>query len=315
MRKPPAPSDRSTPQPRPVLGVSLKLLSVMLLASMAACVKYLGESLPVGQIMFARGLISLPLLVLIAWQIAGLHLLATRNPRTHALRSLSGTISMFCWFYALTLIPLAEFTAISFTAPMFLTVLAMVFLGERIHVYRWTALAIGMTGVLIVTAPYFSLSEASSTAGVLFALAAAVLAALAMMFLRSMSGAGREHAVTITFYFTLTSTVCALFTLPLGWLLPDAEQWLFIVLIGLFGVGGQLLMTYSYRYAEASTIAPLDYASILLAVTYGYVFFGEIPGWPVWLGAPLVIAAGLIILWREYRRSRPGPTTVTVADG
>src|SRR5690606_25001981 len=112
------------------------------------------DAVPTGQLIFARGVISLAVLAAIAWRTEGLPILRTRNLRSHAVRSLSGTASMFCWFTALTLIPLADFTAISFTAPMFLTVLAMVLLGERIHVYRWTALAIGFVGVLITIGPH-----------------------------------------------------------------------------------------------------------------------------------------------------------------
>jgi drug/metabolite transporter (DMT)-like permease len=286
---------------RPVVGVALKLVSVMLLSSLGACVKHLGSAIPAGQTIFVRGLISIAVLALIAWRGEGLHLLATRNWKSHGLRSLCGTISMFCWFTALTLIPLADFTAISFTAPMFLTILAMLFLGERIHRYRWTALAIGFVGVLIMIGPH--LSFGASAFGVAVALSAAFSSAFAMMFLRSMSGQGGEHAVTITFYFSITMTVCSAFTALWGWPLPTPEQWFFIVLAGLFGVVGQLLMTLSYRYAEASTIAPLDYTALLSAVALGWIFFGEAPGTSTWVGAPLVIAAGLIILWREYRKS------------
>ena len=108
--------------------------------------------------------------------------------------------------------------------------------------------------------------------------------------------------------------VCAAFTALAGWPMPTAEQWLFIGLAGLFGVLGQLLMTYSYRYAEASTVAPLDYANLLLAVFYGYYFFGELPHLSTWIGAPLVIAAGAIILWREYRLAVPRPALAGVAE-
>jgi drug/metabolite transporter (DMT)-like permease len=94
---------------------------------------------------------------------------------------------------------------------------------------------------------------------------------------------------------------CAALTALQGWPMPNSSQWFLIVLTGLFGVFGQLLMTYSYRYAEASTIAPLDYSSMIMAVILGYVFFDEIPSVSVWIGAPLVVGAGLIILWREYR--------------
>jgi drug/metabolite transporter (DMT)-like permease len=287
---------------RPVVGVLLKLTSVLFLASLAACVKYLGTAIPSGEMVFARGVISMAVIALIAWRTDGLGLLRTRNWGSHALRSLSGTVSMFCWFIALTLLPLADMTAITFTAPMFLTLLAMLFLGERIHAFRTAALAIGFVGVLIMIGPHLSLT-ASSSVGVLVALAAAVFSALAMMFLRSMSGAGGEHALTITFYFSVTMTVCGALTAVAGWPMPTPTQWLVIVLAGLFGAVGQLLMTLSYRYAEASTIAPLDYTSLLAAISFGYWLFDETPAASVWIGAPLVVAAGLIILWREYRRS------------
>ncbi len=296
-----------------MLGIVLKLTSVVLLSSMAACVKYLGTAIPPGQIIFVRGLISIVVLAAIAGASEGLHLLGTRNWRAHASRSLAGTISMFCWFTALTLIPLADLTAITFTAPMFLTVLAMLFLGERIHRYRWTALALGFVGVLIMIGPH--LSFGGSVAGVGLGLSAAVFSALAMLFLRSMSGGGGEHAITITFYFSLTSMVCAAATALAGWPMPDAEQWAVIVLGGFFGVFGQLLMTFSYRYAEASTIAPLDYANLLVAVGYGYALFDEVPGTSTWIGAPLVIAAGLIILWREYRRRVPPAVPGALPNG
>lgn len=297
---------------RPVLGVLLKLASIVLLSCLAACVKYLGDAVPTGQIIFVRGVISMTVLAFIAWRFEGLHLLRTDRPRSHALRSLSGTASMFCWFTALTLIPLADFTAISFTAPMFLTVLAMIFLGERIHAYRWSALTIGFVGVLITIGPHLTLG--GSTLGVLVALGAAVFAALAMVALRGMSGSGGEHPLTITFYFSLTTVVCSALTAVAGWPMPTGEQWLFIGLSALFGVFGQLLMTMSYRYAEASTLAPLDYTNLVLATALGYYFFGEVPHWSMWVGAPLVIGAGLIILWREYRRYAAVPAPVVPND-
>ena len=296
----------------PIRGASLKLVSVLFLASMAACVKYLGPAIPSGETVFVRGAISLVVLAIIAWRVEGLHILKTANLRSHALRSLSGTASMFCWFTALTLIPLADFTAITFTAPMFLTVLAMLFLHERIHAYRWTALAAGFAGVLIMVGPH--LSFGSGSLGVALSLGAAVFSAVAMMFLRSMSGSGGEHAITITFYFSLTSMAVAALTAVGGWPMPTGSQWGFIVLIGVLGVLGQLLMTWSYRYAEASMIAPLDYTNLLFAVLYGYFFFGESPHVSMWIGAPLVIAAGLIILWREYRLSRARAAPVVVPN-
>src|SRR5262245_6910957 len=154
---------------------------------MTVCVKYLGREIPVGQTIFVRGIISVVVLAMIARSTGRLHLLKTRNWRSHALRSLSGTLSMFCLFVAITMIPLADVTAITFTAPMFLTVLAMVFLGERIHYFRWTALGIGFAGVLIMVGPHLSFAEGTSV-GALAALGNAITSAIAMVFLRRMSG-------------------------------------------------------------------------------------------------------------------------------
>ena len=282
---------------RPVLGIALKVASLVLFSGMTLCVKFLGAETPSGQIIFARGLISIAVLGLIAWRTNQLHLLKTNNWRGHALRSISGTVSMFFLFTALTIIPLADVTAITYTSPMFLTVLAMMFLGERIHRFRWTALVLGFVGVLIMIGPHLSFG-AEGSLGSLAALGAAFFAAIAMTSLRAMSG--DEHAITITFYFSLTFMILAGLTAIQGWPTPTATQTFFIVLAGLFGVFGQLLMTYSYRYAEASTIAPLEYTSMIMAITLGYVFFAEVPGTSVWIGAPLVIGAGLIVLWREH---------------
>jgi drug/metabolite transporter (DMT)-like permease len=288
---------QSASRQRPVLGIALKLASVVLFAGMTVCVKLLGDEIPIGQTIFVRGLISVGVLALLAWRTKGLHLLKTSNWRSHALRSLSGTVSMFCLFAAVTQIPLADVTALTFTAPMFLTVLAMIFLGEKIHRFRWTALGFGFLGALIMIGPHLSFAESSSL-GALTALGAAIFSAIAMTFLRSMSGG--EHAITITFYFSLTFMACAALTALQGWTMPTAHQAWLIAGAGLFGVFGQLLMTYSYRYAEASTIAPLDYTNMVMSVLLGFLFFDEIPSLSIWLGAPLVVGAGLIILWREY---------------
>src|SRR5688572_4451300 len=202
-------------QPRPVLGVLLKLSSVVLLSCLAACVKYLGDGVPTGQIIFVRGVISMAVLAFIAWHFHGFKILRTARLRSHAVRSLAGTASMFCWFTALTLIPLADFTAISFTAPMFLTLLAMVLLGERIHAYRWTALIIGFVGVAVTIAPH--LTFGGSSFGLLVAFGAAIFSALAITTLRSMSGSGGEHPLAITFYFSLTTVICSAGTALWGW--------------------------------------------------------------------------------------------------
>ena len=203
-----------------------------------------------------------------------MHLLKTDNWRSHALRSLCGTVSMFCLFVAIAMIPLADLTAISFTTPLFLTVLAMVFLGERIHRFRWTALGIGFVGVLITIGPHLSFTHGAS-AGVLVALSSAMFSAFALMFLRKHERRrARDHH-----HVLLLAHVH-------GVLRPDGDprvadadagQWLLIVGAGLFGVFGQVLMTYSYRYAEASTIAPIDYSNMIMSIVLGYAVLRRNP--------------------------------------
>ncbi len=284
--------------PHPTLGVILKLLSVVLLVAMAVCVKMIGKSVPIGETIFVRCVIAIVALAVLARFTVGLQVLKTDRPLTHALRSLSGTSSMFCYFAALSIIPMAQVTALGLTSPMFVTLMAMMFLGERIHAFRWAALILGLCGALLITLPDLDWQH-GKTLGFGLAFGATFFSALAMIFLRSMSS--QEHAITITFYFMVTAAACALLTLPFGWLVPTGKQAWLIALTGVFGVSGQLLMTFSYRYADASTIAPLDYTNLVFSVTFGMLLFNEQPDWSLGLGAPLIIASGLIIFWREYR--------------
>jgi len=177
-------------------------------------------------------------------------------------------------------------------------VLAALLLHERVHIYRWSAVVIGFIGILVIIGPEAGMPSGAAI-GVTFALASAALAALAMIFLRKMSS--HEHSTAIAFYFMLTACVVSLFTLPLGWRIPIGQEGLILVLCGISGGVGQLFLSFSYRYGEASLLAPFDYTAMIWAVALGYFVFGELPMANVWLGAAIVIAAGLLILWREHK--------------
>ena len=283
---------------RPFLGMLCKVVAMLMFALMFAAVRWLGPHFPIGEIVFFRSLLGLPVIVVAASLSGGLHLLATRRVDSHALRSIAGVISMFCNFTAYTLLPLADVTAIGFAAPLFIVVLAAVFLRERVHVYRWSAVVIGFIGVLVIVGPEARMAS-GATIGVMFALASAALAAVAMIFLRRMSA--HEHSTAIAFYFMLTAAVVSLFTLPLGWNVPTGREGWILLGCGLAGGVGQLFLSFSYRYGEASLLAPFDYTAMIWAVALGYFVFGELPMANVWIGAAIVIAAGLLILWREHR--------------
>jgi drug/metabolite transporter (DMT)-like permease len=281
-----------------MFGILLKLLAVVFLSAMAAGVKYLGQDVPVGQTIFVRSLIAAATMALIAFSTGRMHLLTTGNWRSHALRSSAGAGGMFLWFLALGQAPIADVTAVTYMTPIFLTLLATLLLGERFRVHRGTAVAIGCAGAVIMITPYLSLNARHSF-GIALALGSALLSAFAMMFLRGMSRI--EHPITITFYFSLTTLAAAAITALWGWPMLSARHWGLVVLIGALGTAAQLLQTIAYRHAEASIIAPLEYTSMIVIVLLGYFLFDEIPGRSIWIGAPLVIVAGLLILWREYQ--------------
>lgn len=281
---------------RPTLGIGYKIIAHLMFAVMFASAKSVGPEVPIGQILFWRSGVGILVIVIFALMTGGIALLATNRIETHAFRSLSGVTSMFCNFSAFSLLPLADATAIGFAQPLFVVGLAALMLGEHVRIYRWSAVALGLVGVIIIVGPHAELGG-SHLAGALFALAGAALSALAMIFLRRMSS--HEHSITIAFYFMLTTVVLSSLSFFMGWDSLSTAQMSALVLTGVSGGIGQLTLSYSYRYAQASALAPFDYTALLWAAVLGYLVFGQLPILQVWIGAGFVIAAGLIIVWRE----------------
>lgn len=307
----PSPDIVNQPPPRfasarPLRGIALKLCAVGVFSTMGALVKSLGDTMPIGQLVFARSLFALiPIGLLVAWG-GGWRLLRTAHPIAHVRRSSFGCIGMFSGFTALTLIPLVDAVAINFATPLFITALAAVLLGEPVRVFRWTAVVAGLVGVLIILSPGFT---APREAGDLYllgagvALGGTVFSAMAMISIRRM--ADTERAEATAFYFTMTCLVLSGLTLPFAFQMPaSATQWGLLISIGMLGGFGQILMTHSYRFVDASTIAPFDYTAMLFAVTFGYLVFDEVPKLATLIGASIVIASGLAILLRERQLGR-----------
>lgn len=292
------PTDLSTSS-RPLLGIGLKIAATFVFMLMAAIARQLGDTYPVGQIVFFRSLFAfLPIAGLMLIAGHGLSSLATDKPWSHLRRAFTGVCAMFTYFGALTYLPLADVTAISFASPLIVVALAAVFLGEAVRLYRWSAVAVGFAGVLIMVSPHLTLGgEASSSIGLLLAVSNAVLVAFTMIFIRLMSST--ESALAIAFYFQLSTTLVSLLTLPFAWVTPGAGELVLLVLLGVLGGFGQLFMTNGYRYAQASTLASFDYVSMVWAILFGWLFFAELPVAAVYAGAAIVIASGLFIAWRE----------------
>ncbi|MBV6658750.1 MAG: DMT family transporter [Devosiaceae bacterium] len=270
---------------------------------MVTAVKFLGDTVPVGQIVFFRAVVGLiPIAIMIQWQHTWSSALKTKRPFSHAGRALIGATAMTLWFLALARLPLPDATAISFAQPLMTTALAVVLLGEVVRLYRWSAILIGFVGVLIVLAPNLGLLGAvgddTRMLGALFAFGSACFMALAQVFVRQMITT--ETTTAIVFYFSALTAVFSLATAPFGWVLPDAGTLGLLVFVGLLGGVGQIALTHSYRFAPASVVAPFDYTAMIFAVLIGLWLFDEVPTPLVLVGSVLVVGAGLFVIYREH---------------
>lgn len=287
----------------PMLAIGLKLASVIFFVVMAACVKAASTDVPPGQAVFFRSFFAIP--VIVAWLALRGELatgLRAQNPWKHVTRGVIGTGAMAFSFAGLALLPLSEVKAIQYATPLFVVVLAAIFLGERVRAVRLTAVALGMAGVLMILWPRlssFSAEAASSklALGALLVLCGSMCAAIVQVFVRRM--VETEATAAIVFWFSVTASVLSLATIPFGWAMPTPGTAALLVAAGLFGGVGQILTTSAYRFADASVVSPFEYASMLLAVAIGYVFFAELPTPQMLGGAVLVIAAGVLIIFRE----------------
>lgn len=298
---------------KPLTGIALNVAALFVLVCMAACVKAATAEVPTGQAVFARAAFSLPLILgWIASQGPLLDGLRMARPRHHLLRGALGTVALSLNFLALSLLPLPEVTTIGFAAPMVTLVFAVVILGEKVRLVRWGAVVIGFAGVMIVVWPRLGMGgEADSLAriGALAALGSATAAALVKILLRRM--VVQESTPAIVLYFALTASLMGLLTAPFGWVWPTPQVAMLLVASGLLGGVGQLMMTASYRYADASALAPFWYAQLLFATALGFVLFNEVPTPQMLTGAGLVIAAGLLIAWRESRLGKVARRRIT----
>ncbi|KAF0175350.1 MAG: hypothetical protein FD162_653 [Rhodobacteraceae bacterium] len=288
---------------RPLRGIALKLASVLVFIVMSSMIKSTAAHVPPGQAVFFRSFFAIP--VIVVW-LAMRRELATgfraASPIGHVWRGLMGTLAMGMGFAGLGYLPLPEVTAIGYAAPLLTVIFAAMFLGEEVRLFRISAVGLGLVGVLIVLSPRLSIVSGDTAShreafGALLVLFGAVCAALAQVFVRKLVQTERTPA--IVFYFSLTATVLSLATIPFGWVMPTLTEGLILTAAGLLGGVGQILLTSSYREADASLVAPFDYASMIFALLIGYFVFAEVPTWTMLAGATLVIAAGVLIIWRE----------------
>ena len=288
------------PHQNRLLGIGLRLAAASCFGCMGGAIK-LGyqagaNTVELGFYRFAFGLI--PLLLWI-WRSGNKGVWRTQRPVAHVSRAALGLTTMMLTFSALAYLPLAEATTIAFAAPLFAVILSATVLKEPVGHHRWSAVAVGFVGVIVVMQPH---GQSFPAIGLALAVTAALGVGAVTITLRQI---GRtEGTQTIVLWFTLLSL------LALGALMPfyarahDAHGWAILVALGLFGGMGQLLMTASLRYAPVSAVVPFDYVQLLWAVLLGWFFFADRPAATTGLGAAIIVASGLYTVYREHRLGR-----------
>jgi drug/metabolite transporter (DMT)-like permease len=281
----------------PALGIATFVGNLLLMALLSAAVRELvNRDYPLSEVLLSRYLFASLFFWIILYSTTGAGGLATRRPLDHAIRSISGVVSLALLYFAITRIPIADATALAYAAPIFITVLSIFLLGEKIGMRRWLAVLTGFVGVLLIARP----QAGSWDIGVIAAAASAFTGALVAIWLRKLSSSENPVAIGI-YYNNLGSLVCLLWVLMSGWLTPRGEDLLMFLAFGL-GCGlQQWLLTISFRYAEASLLAPFEYLAMVFAAIVGFIFWDEIPVLTTWIGAGVIAASGMFIFRRRQK--------------
>lgn len=275
-----------------LLGCAAMLGSTVLFSLMHVCVRYLSADLHPFEIAFFRNFLALVFLLPLMLK-NGAELLKTDQIRWHLLRAGLNVFAMLMFFYALSITPLAVVQALSFTAPLFATVLAVLLLGEKVRLRRWMAIIIGFTGVLIILRP----GALPVDPGALLVLGAAAIWALTMIVIKQLSNT--DSPLTITAYVTIFLSLLSFIPAVWFWKWPEGLQWGWLLFAALAGTSGQLLLAKAFAYAETSVVLPFDFAKIVWSAGLAYLFFGEYVSVYTILGATVIFAGACYVAIRE----------------
>jgi drug/metabolite transporter (DMT)-like permease len=277
-------------------GILFVVLSIFMFGGANALVKLAAETYPVTEIVFFRCAFSMiPALVLVA-RSGGFSSVRTHRFGEHLSRALVQFMGMIAIFTAFRMMPLTDAVAITFASPLFMTILSIPLLGERVRLHRWGAVVVGFCGVLLMVNPGPGMLES----GAVFALANAFLSALVTIALRRMSVT--ESSTSLVFYQISITAVMSLLLLPFGWVTPDWKDLGILAAIGIASGIGQYWWTQAFRFAPASVAAPFSYTTMIWAVLFDFLIWSSIPTLPLLGGALIVVLSGLYILYRETVR-------------
>lgn len=277
-----------------LFGSFLVIVGEVFFVSMGMLIKYLGETMPSHHLVFYRNLFAALMIAPFLFKQRMTHIKSKRMGM-HILRSTFGLLAMYCFFYALANIELANAMLLKLTGPIFIPVIAILWIQEKVSVKTYIGIAIGFTGVIVFLDPTTEIQLAT-----LVGLIGGVLAAAAKVAIRKISDT--EPASRIVFYFALFSAIASSVPMFTGNpYQPSTNEWLLLVCLGLVGTCGQFCLTQAYRIAPASQVGPFTYASLLWASLAGWLFWNEWPTLSTWIGAGLIVTAGLVILYSKKR--------------
>ena len=290
-------SANARPASAPLRGAMWMMLAGASFAAMTVVIRYQTSEMNPFELAFFRNLFGLLMVLPWIWR-SGLTGLKTKRLGTHGFRATVGLIAMSCWFVAISMMPVAEATALSFTAPLFSTVGAALFLGETVRIRRWMATAIGFVGALVILRP--GEMEFGLPAGLV--LAASAFMSMSALTVKSLSRT--EKASSILVYMGLLMTPVSFIPAAFFWTTPQPMDWLWFVALGLFASMGQMSMVRAFSSADISAVLPFDFFRLIFAAIFGYLFFTEEPDMWTWVGAAIIFSATLYTARREARSGK-----------
>lgn len=271
--------------------------AAMFLSAMHTLVRFVSDGMHPFQIAFFRNLFGL--LAVVPFIVRdGIRSLHTNRPGLQLARGVSGLFAMLTWFYALSIVPLAEATALSFTAVIFSSVGAALILGEKMRLRRWTAVALGFVGALLILRPGFRALDI----GLLLVIGSSMMWGTNVVIVKRLS---RTDSVTsIVTIAALLLTILSFFPALYTWQSPTASQLLWLVAIGMLGTLGHVCMANALKRADTGAVMPLDFSRLVWASLLGFILFAEIPGIWTFVGGGIIVAAATYIIVRESRLSK-----------
>jgi drug/metabolite transporter (DMT)-like permease len=279
----------------PLKGIAFAAIAFFLLAVMNMLAKILSADHHIIEIAFYRNLISvIPFLayILISKRY---ELFRTNKPKVLLARSIIGTVSLVTTFSAFAALPMAEVTVLLFTTTLMTPALAALILKEKVGIHRWSAIGIGLIGTAIMVGLQ---GFTGSAIGILIAVAAAIMHAFLGLLLRIMK---TESPITVTFYFVLTGLILTGLCMPFIASVPTPFSMLLLICTGMAGGVAQLCLSLAYKNAPAAVVAPLNYTGLIWATGFDIIIWHFVPGWPVFAGAVIIIAANSYVIYRERR--------------